>query len=649
MTGKRGEDRGTIAIMSALMATVLFGCAALAIDLGNAMNRKAQTQTDTDMAALAGGTELPDTKGTPGTPDAGDDAVLAVADYLIKNDVYDDDAGFKAKSLTKATLAAKLVSGTTADRAAYGWVRYGYYKTTNGTKTFVNDANYLTLLGPSRRITFGLAKAVGFDGTNVSAAATVGIKSKGSVSAIPFYAYSGCDWGHQVINHSTANSTGNSFYTNGDWDTTTEAAQPTIDPPTSGYQNANPQHLDYNQPQTLTITGTNFRAKVGTDERQDYVMSVGFFKPDGTAPVLEIPASQFVSMSSTEIKVPGTIASSGQDGQTYYIRTKWHTYDLKKSGSLNKEYKYGSAVAGALAYVDVGDTTLFCNDQKSSGNFGSLHVVRFDGSSDNSNSGWLPLNIALGLDSPIVKLNTYSPPNTIDSNSCSNSDSKAYQSDSNTKANADKINCVVTDTGFAGNPATAGFITGVGSNPGRLTKVDSGCGGLTTGKPKTRSVTINGKGTYTLNDERLTCYLTTASGDTSVSLADISSSSYNGATVLSKDIFTSPRFVFVPIINLQPQNGKKSYPIVNYRAAFITGENGAAYKGHPETDTYYVNTDGTVGGAGGAADNGISVDNNGLNSFQVVFINSAALPPIPADGKLVDYTGTGPKQLVMVN
>ena len=37
-----------------------------------------------------------------------------------------------------------------------------------------------------------------------------GLRTKrGRVHVDSFYAYSGCDWGHQVINHDTANSSGN--------------------------------------------------------------------------------------------------------------------------------------------------------------------------------------------------------------------------------------------------------------------------------------------------------------------------------------------------------------------------------------------------------------------------------------------------------
>ena len=61
---------------------VIFGIAALAVDLGNAMNRRQLTQNAADFAALAGANGLPETTIT----------VQEVADYLNENATSSDGA-----------------------------------------------------------------------------------------------------------------------------------------------------------------------------------------------------------------------------------------------------------------------------------------------------------------------------------------------------------------------------------------------------------------------------------------------------------------------------------------------------------------------------------------------------------------------------
>ena len=55
LQGRTRSEKGAIAIMVALLATVLFGCAALAVDMGNAWSRKRAVQKQVDVSALAAG------------------------------------------------------------------------------------------------------------------------------------------------------------------------------------------------------------------------------------------------------------------------------------------------------------------------------------------------------------------------------------------------------------------------------------------------------------------------------------------------------------------------------------------------------------------------------------------------------------------
>ncbi len=616
------SERGTVALVFAITCAVLFGMAALGVDLGNAMNRRAQVQTDADFAALAGGGALPATSLTPAS---GDDVVQAVAKYLLSNKVLTDD-GFNLP--TQSVLAQKLVSNNAADIQRYGHVYYGYF---DAAGNLIPNKNYVTVRSPKAKVQFGLSTVFGTGSTNVSARATAAIKSIGSVGAtLPFYAYTGCDWGQQIISHGTANSSPPTL------------ANPTDDngvaitAPTTAAPNANPKNVALNDTATvLTLTGGPGLTKstTPTDPSKPGIMSLGLFKPDGSAPI-EVGAGSFLAGSNdTTIKFKLPPAAASQDGATFYIRvSKGIDEGTKKTPKWTKRW---SVVSINMAYVEVGSATLFCNDDKSAGNFGSLTIFRTD-SNNNANTGWLPLNIAKGIDIPNVLLNKYT--DTINANTCGNGDSKAYQSD-DTSAGV-HVNCVVTDTGFPQNPGSAGFVTGVGGSPGapgRLTSpaaVGAGCGGANN-KPPLRTY-----GNYTINSEVLSCFFM----NNTTTVAQVSSSGYSGDVVISPSIYSSPRFFYIPVINTQPQNGKKSFPIIDFRACFLTGENGTATKGHAALPQFYWDD---------ATTNGLVLSGQGNNvkveSFRVVMINPKAMPPNPGAGTPTEYNGNGVPILLLVD
>lgn len=69
------DERGAVAVVTALFLVALFACGALAVDAGFAVSRRAELQTVADAAALAGAAFLPDTEA----------AVAAALEYARKN------------------------------------------------------------------------------------------------------------------------------------------------------------------------------------------------------------------------------------------------------------------------------------------------------------------------------------------------------------------------------------------------------------------------------------------------------------------------------------------------------------------------------------------------------------------------------------
>ncbi len=51
----------------------------------------------------------------------------------------------------------------------------------------------------------------------------------------------------------------------------------------------------------------------------------------------------------------------------------------------------------------------------------------------------------------------------------------------------------------------------------------------------------------------------------------------------------------------------------------------------------------------GSTANGVTTDNNGVASIQVIFLNANALPTPPVKNGTVNYTGSGAKVPLLVN
>ncbi|MDQ3056053.1 MAG: pilus assembly protein TadG-related protein, partial [Actinomycetota bacterium] len=160
------DESGVIAVLVALMAIVLLGIAALAVDMGNAYARKRLVQTEVDLAALAGGAKLPATDTASRLL-----AVEAVLDYLQRNATFGQEQD--------GWTAAQLQDGSIS----------------NGEVVFESDGR-MRVTAPPATVNFGLAGALGFSAADVNAAASVQIGSPGVL--MPMWLPSSCSVG-QVL------------------------------------------------------------------------------------------------------------------------------------------------------------------------------------------------------------------------------------------------------------------------------------------------------------------------------------------------------------------------------------------------------------------------------------------------------------------
>lgn len=165
MSARRRDERGAVAVMVAAIATVLFAVGAVAVDMGNVYHKRADLQTNVDLAVLAAAAKLPDQAA----------ARAAAADYLAKNEVY----GQVTTDLTDSDPD-------------------------NGDLQFNVDGNpwKVRLIAPDVHVSWGMAAimpGVG-EGVDVPAKAAAGVGSPEGTTDMPFYAVSGgCSYGFQTI------------------------------------------------------------------------------------------------------------------------------------------------------------------------------------------------------------------------------------------------------------------------------------------------------------------------------------------------------------------------------------------------------------------------------------------------------------------
>jgi hypothetical protein len=301
------------------------------------------------------------------------------------------------------------------------------------------------------------------------------------------------------------------------------------------------------------------------------------------------------------------------------VQNVW--YVRVKIGSDWSAVTTGSGASETLAArtFTVGNALLTCGQGSNDGNFGTLKFQ--------TTGEWQETakNIAVGLDHDLAPF-----PNAASNWLCgaTTTGAKLWPSDG--------TNCVDTETGMAQNAATAGFVTGItGANgfPGLLTKktstpdnANAGC--AADGIPTTQ-VFLN----KTINNDTLSCFF----NDTNTNIGQIANANYLlTGPVLNKNIWNSPRFVFVPVLGVEPDSGgSNKYQIVTFRPGFITDQTEVATKTTPVT-----------------TNNGLTPSSNGneVQSVQIVFFNPAALPDPPGGQSVQDYIpGAGPKIVRLVD
>lgn len=160
---RRRDEEGAIAIVFAICSVLLFGFAAIAVDLGDAYARKRDIQTQADLAALAAGAQLPDHAGTR------PQIMQALQQYAAGN-----------RTLGQDTTTWNFVD---ADPA-------------NGFVEFDGD-DVVRVTAPAADVDFGFAGVLGVTGTRVAAEAAAEVRTP--ATALPFFVPAMCSWGDVTV------------------------------------------------------------------------------------------------------------------------------------------------------------------------------------------------------------------------------------------------------------------------------------------------------------------------------------------------------------------------------------------------------------------------------------------------------------------
>lgn len=503
---RRRDEQGAYAVLFGLLVTVVFGIAAVVVDLGNAMSRKSDIQGQVDFAALAGGQELTSSSST--TISAA--VASAVANSMNRNQPVNG-------TCVGCVTPEQLTNGTDTD----GEIRM----TAQGMKVF----------GPQEQVDYGFAGAIGMGNSiQLQTTATVQIFSPGS-GAMPMYAAAGCDYGLQNLTDPASGQVNSTHGNLAHGDDAAAAAIASIADPSPAQIPLTP---DVAGP-SLTVTGTDFIVPGNGPHPGKHVTQVGFFLNDGaTVHSVALDPDRLADAELASIAaVPAAVA--GVEA-VWWVRVFMVEDGVPGSGEWSSE-------EGARP-LQVGSAQLQCEAGSNDGNFGTLRLPRADVSTGQN----LSMNIADGFDDPLSLAIHQGRDST---GRCSNGMSGAIESQEPNRLYAG-TNCVATDPGLAANDAASGLVEGVGSSPGRL-DAPTVCGS---------DQTINLHGVHTINGDALECLLDGRATVAAISSPGYNGDAVLSEEIYDSPRF----FWVPVLTTDAERGTSERYSIIDFRPAFLT-------------------------------------------------------------------------------
>ena len=576
------SERGAIAIMVALLATVLFASAALAVDLGNAWSRKRAVQKQVDVSALGAGWMLPMTS-------ANKSAIAAKVAYYL------DNSHNQALGQSSVT-GAQLINDDLSDGEVL-------FQDEDGSACS-DSCPQMKVIAPQARVDFGFASALGMSHVEVQRAATVLVQSQlpPSEKTVPFWLPTGCGFGptqadttqggtEQIV---TATATPTATPTA----TATATAEPRFEPAAGDVgahvlTGAAVTEVGYYGQTTISGYFVNGISGAGVKK-----VTLRAYPPNGTAYVDfaaqtlgngELPEFQVASSDIT--KTPG-------DWWVWALAQKNNSFTYSTTHLVIRVNPPESSPSPTPTATDSG-VAVGCIGQDR-GNFGQLDSPRAEGGSKQTR---FARNLALGIDH---RLTPYVfAPGDDEQKECDAPGSilpGAQLDDLSRNGN----NCIVGDTGNDGPKTYDGLVAGLGDGTtGRLEVVHG-----STVCPGRSDRIVDG---HVINDDVLSCFLRNGA-----TLADISQTSGVSTSMIDPAVMDSPRFVWLPVVYAYDRAQKSFQPIRQFVAGFITDETQTT----AATDA-----------------NGLTINGNSVDVLHVYTFNRDVLPP-QEESVATDYDPT---------
>jgi len=559
------SEHGAVAIVVGLLATVMFSCAAISVDLGNAWARKRDVQKQVDVSALSVGWMLPMTVSNKS------DIATKVADY------FTEQSNKVANQV--AVTGSQLINGSNADGELY-------FQNVDGTPCSDNCPQ-MQVYAPPAKVDFGLASVIGVTSTKVQRTATVRITSElpSGEDTLPFWLPTGCGYGPTEADTTQGGTNQTATPTPTATPTSTPTATRFVPTPVGVHQLNGTAVTPVTNSGSVTISGW-WITGVGNQFKK---VTLRAFPPTGSA---------FVDFAA-QTTGNGSVPSFNVSTEISSITGDWYVYAVaQKNNGLEYSSNYLTIRVTPPVVAPTPTPTPTTNPTDSPvsvgcigqdrGNFGQLDAPRVEGGTKQAR---LAKNIALGMDHQLVPY--VFAPNTTEQKDCGSGSSllPGAQLDDTSR---DGNNCITGDTGNDGPKMMDGLVQGIsGVAVGRLdvTNGQTTCAGRS-------NITISGK---LLNNDVLSCFLRNGA-----TLADITDGTGVTTAMLDQSIIKSPRFVWLPVVYATDRAQKNYQPIREFVPGFITDE-----------------TQTTAATSG----NGLEINGNSVSVLHVFTFNRDAIAP----------------------
>jgi Flp pilus assembly protein TadG len=615
----RRDERGAIAIMTALVAVALFTVAALAVDLGNVWARRGTLQVQADQAALYAAESLP--------------ATDAASRHAVAEKVAYYFACHRVQGQSEVTPSIPGCSGATTSESpeisAYADDLLGSGAVTFPTTTQVHVTT------PTARVDFGFGRAAGATDSLQAKSATAQVSSPGDL--LPVGLSLNCLLS-AVDNLPAVGTTLDGLVpldyispgplTMPEESTTWPASQPTSSTITITSFTTLPTPVAAGTPATFTITGKGWGTLStvqvwfahGSTTQQASSLSVSLLGAVGTA-TGTIPPAVLAAPGSWRVKVAvkpllgaytwsqdDTELSVGLPGSAQTTLGCGRLLDSPRADTPSSDGRLTKNLQAGLDHALIGHPELLQIQPPSATLAGVMDAIG-DAAGLFACDGALP-DVGDGPD----------PPSTP--------------------------NCVTVKNDSA---TSEDFTEGMLGPEGRLT--------CSAARPCAHGsfaiATLPGR---TFNDDHFSDYVVRSNLLTSDVFFNLSAYVTQGIPVLtpqgalSPDLYSSSRFFWVPVLSapLTPQAGG-SFPILTFRPVFVTQ---STPSGVAALDLVADVLGGVLSGLLGIneSDHGVVMSDSQLAALRFMTIEPMSLPVVPDDyaGPSSPYLGIGPKLIRLV-